>query len=104
MGPRVQISPQRIRVPDLAVLQGWPQSDVIVDPPLLTIEILSPGDTDSDTRARVQEYLGIGTKTVWLIDPWARTGHECDRRGWRERDRLEVDDEPIYVELESSFE
>jgi Uma2 family endonuclease len=39
---RVQVSGNRVRVPDLVVLTAGPQADVLTDPPLLVIEILSP--------------------------------------------------------------
>jgi Uma2 family endonuclease len=46
---RVRVSPSRIRIPDVALLPLGAQPDVIADPPLLVIEILSPEDTYSDT-------------------------------------------------------
>ena len=40
---RVRVAANRVRVPDLVVLTAGPQPDVLTDPPLLVIEILSPG-------------------------------------------------------------
>jgi hypothetical protein len=51
---RVRVSPTRIRIPDVTLLPLNTQPDVIVDPPLLIIEILSPDDTYSDTQERAQ--------------------------------------------------
>ena len=69
------------------------------DPRLLVVEVISPEDTYSDIQVRVQDYLGMGVKTVWIVDPWTRTARVCDSLGWRECNRLEVDGTPIYAEL-----
>lgn len=38
-------------------------------PPDLIVEILSPGNTWSETMQRLREYFSIGVRLVWLIDP-----------------------------------
>ena len=53
---RVQVSETRVRIPDVALLRPGTQPGVIVDPPLLVIEILSPDDSYSDTQERAQDY------------------------------------------------
>ena len=42
---RIQVARDRVRVPDLVVLTAGPQPDVLTEPPLLVIEILSPEDS-----------------------------------------------------------
>ena len=71
---RVQVSPTRVRIPDVTLLTPGAQPDVIVEPPLLVIEILSPDDSYSDTQERAQDYRAMGVETVWIIDPKTRTG------------------------------
>jgi len=66
---RVRVSANRVRVPDLVVLTAGAQPDVLTDPPLLVIEILSPDDSYSDTQERAQDYREMGVETVWIIDP-----------------------------------
>ena len=61
---RIRVASGRIRIPDLVVLRPGPQPDVLVEPPLLVIEILSPDDTYSDTQERAQDYLGMGVSTL----------------------------------------
>jgi Uma2 family endonuclease len=100
---RVQVSSDRVRVPDLVVLKIGPQPDVLIDPPLLIIEILSPDDTYSDTQERAQDYREMGVETVWIIDPKTRTGRVCSGAEWTEARRLEVSGTPLYVELDSIF-
>jgi Uma2 family endonuclease len=100
---RVRVSPKRIRVPDLVVLAAGPQPDVLTDPPLLVIEILSPDDTYSDTQERAQEYRAMGVEMVWIIDPKTRSGRMCSGAEWVESSRLEVKGTPLYVELPAIF-
>ena len=59
---RVQALPSRVRIPDLAVVLAGPQPDVLTDPPLLVVEILSPADTYSDTQERAQDYRDMGVQ------------------------------------------
>src|ERR1035438_2117453 len=100
---RVQVSEERVRIPDLAIVSSWPQPDVLVDPPLLVIEILSPEDTYSDTQERAQDYQAMGVATVWIVDPGTRTGRACSGKDWSEGERLEVKGTPLYVELSHIF-
>ena len=100
---RVRVSESRIRVPDLVVLTAGAQPDVLTDPPLLVIEILSPDDTYSDTQERAQDYRAMGVETVWIIDPKTRTGRTCSGAEWIESSRLEVKGTPLYVNLAEIF-
>jgi Uma2 family endonuclease len=90
-------------VPDLVVLTAGAQPDVLTDPPLLVIEILSPDDSYSDTQDRAQDYRAMGVETVWIIDPKTRTGRVCSGTEWVEASRLEVKGTPLYVNLPEIF-
>jgi len=100
---RVQVSSTRVRIPDVALLTLGSQPDVIVDPPLLVIEILSPDDSYSDTQERAQDYRGMGVETVWIVDPKTRTGRMCSGAEWVEASRLMVKGTPLYVDLPEIF-
>jgi Uma2 family endonuclease len=100
---RVRVAQNRVRVPDIVVPRAWPQPDVLTDPPLLVIEILSPDDTYSDTQERAQDYRAMGVGTVWIIDPKTRTGRMCSGAKWVEAGRLEVKGTPLFVELGEIF-
>ena len=100
---RVRVAENRVRVPDLVVLTAGAQPDVLTDPPLLVIEILSPEDSYSDTQERAQDYRAMGVETVWIIDPKTRTGRMCCGAEWIEAERLEVRGTPLYVLLPEIF-
>jgi Uma2 family endonuclease len=100
---RVRVSDNRVRVPDLVVLTAGAQPDVLTDPPLLVIEILSPDDSYSDTQERAQDYREMGVGTVWIVDPKTRTGRMCSGPQWVESSRLEVKGTPLYVNLPDVF-
>jgi Uma2 family endonuclease len=100
---RIQVSNNRVRVPDLAFMPAGPQPDVLTEPPLLVIEILSPDDSYSDTQERAQDYRNMGVETVWIIDPKTRTGRMCSGLKWIEAKRLEVTGTPLFVELDDIF-
>ena len=100
---RVQVSPTRVRVPDLVVLRPGPQPDILTQPPLLVIEILSPDDSYSDLQERCQDYRLMGVETVWIVDPKTRSGRMCCGAEWVAAERLEVPTTPIHVHLNELF-
>ncbi|HKR26049.1 MAG TPA: Uma2 family endonuclease [Acidobacteriaceae bacterium] len=100
---RMQVSAERVRIPDLVVVQSEPQPDIIQQPPLLVIEILSPDDTYSDIEERVADYRSMGVKTIWTIDPKSRTGRMCMGDDWKSARRLEVPGTAIFAELDELF-
>ncbi len=100
---RLQVAPNRVRIPDLVVLRPGPQPDVLIDPPLLVIEILSPDDTFSDTAKRAEDYRAMGVQAVWIIDPTTRSGRMCLGPQWLAGSRLEVPGTPLFVELDGIF-
>jgi Uma2 family endonuclease len=71
---RVQAKPTRFRVPDICVLRkDAPREQIVAQPPLLCIEILSPEDTVRRTRERVRDFLDMGVPEVWVVDPATRS-------------------------------
>jgi Uma2 family endonuclease len=76
----VQVAGTRYRIPDVCVLgQGAPREEIITHPPLLCVEILSKDDSMSGIMERVEEYLAMGVRYVWAIDPWRHRGYECTK-------------------------
>ena len=100
---RVQVAAHRVRIPDVLLTSTDPQPEVLVTPPLLVIEILSPEDTYLDTQERAWDYLAMGVEMVWVIDPRSRTGRMCKGDVWQEARTLRVPGSPIYVDLDELF-
>jgi Uma2 family endonuclease len=96
---RLQVSPTRVRIPDLLLVSRGPQPEVIVNPPVLVVEILSPDDTYTETQSRAADYLRMGVPCVWIIDPTSRTGRQCIGDVWTAADTLEVPGTNIRVSL-----
>ncbi len=77
---RLKVNQYRYRVPDIVVIARQNEKEqTITIAPLLCIEILSPDDTVSDYQERLMDYLAMGVKAVWILDPtkqraWQVTG------------------------------
>jgi Uma2 family endonuclease len=72
---RVQVKPNRFRVPDICVVTESSDEEVLTRPPFLCIEILSPEDRMSRMEQRIQDYLEMGVPYVWLVDPHTRQAY-----------------------------
>ena len=76
-GVVVERDPDTVRGPDILFFEDATRFEDVEEkygeqPPLLAIEVLSPNDTYSEIRQRIQDQLACGTKLVWVIDPEAR--------------------------------
>jgi Uma2 family endonuclease len=70
---RVQVSPGRVRIPDVCLVPQDDRDEVTQRAPLLWIEVLSPDDRFSRVLNRLQDCLRFGVKTSWIIDPYSNT-------------------------------
>ncbi|REJ73796.1 MAG: Uma2 family endonuclease [Planctomycetota bacterium] len=52
------------RIPDEGLPEGW-----LEIPPDLCVEVLSPNDRWNDVLAKTSEYLTMGVREVWIVDP-----------------------------------
>jgi len=103
---RVQVTPTRFRVPDFCVLLAEPDEQIFSRPPFVCVEILSPEDRMSRIKQKVDDYLGMGVRYVWVLDPktksaWSITPSE----GWREEKSgtLKTQNPAIEVPLAEIF-
>ena len=70
---RLQVSERNYRVPDVMVmLEDDPAEDIVRVPPLLCVEVLSVEDRMSQMHEKVDDYLGMGIRCVWVVDPRRR--------------------------------
>lgn len=71
--------PDNVRSPDVSFVAAGrcPDERVPVEfvalAPDLAVEVLSPRDRRGDVLEKVGEYLDVGTRLVWVIDPEKRT-------------------------------
>jgi Uma2 family endonuclease len=100
---RVQVSPTRVRIPDVMLAPRGPQPEVAVDPPVLVVEIfrrMTPIPRPSHAR---QTTCTWGVPCVWVIDPTTRTGRQCIGDAWTAADTLAVPGTKIQVNLLELF-
>ena len=76
-GFQIEADPDTVRAPDVAFVSkgrmpGEPPEAYPALAPDLAIEVLSPNDRPGEVLAKVGEWLGAGTRLVWVVDPRAR--------------------------------
>lgn len=69
----VWLPANRLRVPDLAVVEQPPSGDrldaTVDPPPLLVVEVLSPTTRGEDLVRKGPEYAAAGITQYWVVDP-----------------------------------
>ncbi len=101
---RTQVSSTNFRVPDVLVVRETdPFEQIVTIPPVLCIEILSPDDRMSEMHEKIDDYLSMGVKAVWVVDPRRRTAMFADEHGTRTADVLEVPGTDIQLAVADAF-
>jgi Uma2 family endonuclease len=103
---RIRVAVDRVRICDVAVLRGdAPRESVTQTPPLICIEVMSPEDRLGRAKLVLLDYLRMGVKNIWLIDPLRRSAWTFDATGLHEADptHLTVPDTPIDLDLTDAF-
>ncbi|HEX8283313.1 MAG TPA: Uma2 family endonuclease [Pyrinomonadaceae bacterium] len=78
-GFKIASDPDTVRAPDVAFIrrERIPQSGIPKKfwpgAPDLAVEVLGPGDTYSEVNEKVADWLGAGTRAVWVVDPRRRS-------------------------------
>jgi Uma2 family endonuclease len=99
---RIEVSPTRFRVADVAILSiSAPIEQIIQTPPVAVIEILSPEDCFSRYTERLEDYRKMGIKHIWVIDPARRKGFDCSTGNVIETAGFTTD--PIHIDLTAIF-
>ena len=82
---RVQVKATRFRVPDVCVLaEDDPDEPIVRHPPIVCIEILSRDDRMSAMDQKINDYLEMGVRHVWFLDPIAGNAFDATKEGIRE--------------------
>jgi Uma2 family endonuclease len=63
----------RVRLPDLMVVAEAPEGDMVIEPPLMVVEVLSRSTRSEDMIRKSVEYREAGIGQYWLLDPQLRT-------------------------------
>ncbi|MEO7029478.1 MAG: Uma2 family endonuclease [Acidobacteriaceae bacterium] len=103
---RVQVRPERFRIPDVCVLRSSDPWDPIVRfAPLLCIEVLSFADSTRSLQDRVDDYAAMGVEHIWAVDPWKRLGYYASASGFQQPEDgvLRIAGTPIAVVLAEVF-
>jgi Uma2 family endonuclease len=101
---RVQVAPNRFRVPDIAVTTRKIQGRILHEPPLLWIEILSPEDCTSRMEAKVAEILHFGVPHIWVLDPKQSKAWSYTKESRQDaREVLEIPHPKIVIKLAEIF-
>ena len=97
---RVQVKQERFRIPDVCVCTA-PNSDtrIVTTAPLVVVEVLSPEDRIGNYNERLGDYIDMGIRGVWVIDPATRKGWDCSSGNWIETSVFRLADSPIYLDL-----
>ena len=79
-GFKIRSNPDTVLAPDFAFIAAaraasMPRSGYVQLVPDLVAEILSSGDRPGEVLAKVADWLDVGSKLVWVIDPERFVAH-----------------------------
>ncbi len=100
---RTRVSQTRVRLPDVVVdyARYWPP--VLLTPPLIAIEIVSPSDSYGHIQEVVKDYQTMGIPNIWVVDPGALTASICNAVPWVAAPRFSVEGTPIFLDVADLF-
>jgi|SRR5579871_1463681 len=102
---RLQVKPSRFRVPDICVVLGEPEEQILTRSPFICIEILSPEDRLSRIQERISDYLEMGVAYVWVFDPRTKRAYIATAEGLKEElsGVLKTDNPILELPLQEIF-
>lgn len=101
---RTQVSESHFRVPDVLLHRRTdPFEDIVRTPPLLCIEVLSPGDSMIEMEEKIEDYLAMGVEAVWVVNPRRQTAFIVDRGALIPVNELTVPGTEIRIAVSEVF-
>ena len=101
---RTRVSASRVRLLDVSVAydDAAMSERIRATAPLIAIEILSPEDRLPRALVRLKDFLKMGIRNIWLLDPEERVAFLYSEAGLKrvETVRLEVAGTPIFMDLD----
>lgn len=100
---RMRTSATSVRLPDVVIdkIGEWPM--VLVNPPMIVLEILSIGDSMAELEEKCDAYEAMGIPNIWLINPARRKGKVWKHGNWIEVTRFEAAGTEIYLDVDWLF-
>jgi Uma2 family endonuclease len=93
-----------VRVPDVSVWRrDVPVQPVFDQPQLIAVEVLPPEDRHSRVQEKIEGYREFQVPNIWIVDPNKRLGWDCSDGNWTRKERFEVAESPIYLDLRELF-
>lgn len=98
------VSPTRIRVPDVVVVNDHLRESIRITPPLLCAEVIAPEDTLHNLTQRCLDFHKMGVPQTWLFDPENRVAYTyIDGLKLVQTPTLTLPNTPIYLDLPELF-
>jgi Uma2 family endonuclease len=95
---KMQVAARRYRVPDVMIVRrDAPFDEIVVQPPVLVIEVLSRDDRAVDIQEKVEDYLGMGVQAIWIVNPLLRRVFTVQSGGMMPVAELTVPGTPIRI-------
>jgi Uma2 family endonuclease len=97
----------RYRVPDICVILGEPDRQIIRKPPFSCIEILSVDDRWKRVQERLKDFANMGVSNIWVLDPQTRSAYSftaADGLHEIKSGILKTENPAIEVKLDELFE
>lgn len=95
---RVHVAQRRYRIPDVTILPSSAPLKTIPDsPPAICIEILSPEDRKGELHEKIADYVAMGVKTIWVVDPRRRLLWTADADGMHPVDSFHVPNSDLAI-------
>ena len=103
----LQRGPDTVRAPDVAFVAaerlgtGEIPTGFLEMAPDLVVEVVSPSDSANAVQAKVDDWLGAGTRLVWVVDPETRsvTVHRPARPGAVLPESSTLDGAPVFSDF-----
>lgn len=87
----------------LVLLASDPKDRIVRVPPQLCIEILSPDDRMIQMNEKIADYLRMGVRAVWVLDPLTRQAFVADDEGTRTVKALMYPGSGIELQVKTIF-
>ncbi len=99
----LRVAPRRIRIADFCVFADEPTEGIPSSPPLIVIEILSPGEKYSTVVDKFADYERWGVGHIFLADPERRTLTRYESQTSAVVDTIECAEPEIHISADAIF-